>query len=326
MITKLKKYLNRSTPELAWDLWCLCSIVGIWPRFIEPKLILTTHLTLKIPALPKELQGLKILQLSDLHLNEHVSDYFISKLHRKARACKPDLIVFTGDFICSSELSDPERLKYILKGFDAPYGCYAILGNHDYQHYVSVNSEGDYDRLDQDKPILNKGWRRLLFPLKLSCRITQRARQVPLHKKLLELIEKTPFQLLHNETKTISIKGKNINLCGLGEYTLGQCKPDLAFKNYEKNCPGIVLAHNPDSIPLLKDYPGDVVLCGHTHGSQVNLPFLGDKFTLLENRDYKRGLFKIDGKWVYVNRGLGGKMKFRWFSPPELLLLTCSAR
>lgn len=324
MIKNLKKYLNQPLTELAWDLWCVCSIIGIWPRFIEPRLILTTHLSLKIPSLPDELQGLKILQFSDLHLNENLSDNFIKTLHRKVRDLNPDIIVFTGDFICGSQLSDPKRLSDLLNGFKAPYGCYAILGNHDYQEYVSPNAEGDYDVIEENQPILNKGWKRLFSPLRLSHRITERARQVPLHQELVDLIKASPFELLHNQKKIVSIKGKNLYLCGLGEYTLGQCKPASALKDYKENCPMIILSHNPDSLSLLKSYSADIVLCGHTHGGQVNLPILNDRFTLLENSKLKRGLHKVDEKWVYINRGLGSGMKFRWFSPPELLLLTVS--
>src|ERR1700722_3315000 len=102
----------------------------------------------------------------------------------------------------------------------------------------------------------------------------------------------------------------------------GRFKPDLAFKDYNPAYTGIVLAHNPDCGPELKNYPGDVILSGHTHGGQINLPWLWKRFTLMKNMQYKRGLWKIGNKFMYVNRGIGSVMKFRWFAIPEILLLT----
>ena len=119
------------------------------------------------------------------------------------------------------------------------------------------------------------------------------------------------------------IKGAFLNVCGLGEYILGRSLPEIAFRDYDSRYPGIILAHNPDATPHLKNYPGQVILCGHTHGSQINLPWFAKKFTLLENPQYNRGLFKIsDNKWMYVNRGIGSLLPFRWFASPELTLLT----
>ena len=103
---------------------------------------------------------------------------------------------------------------------------------------------------------------------------------------------------------------------------LGRFHPEVAFQSYDSDFPGIILTHNPDSISLLQGYPGEVVLCGHTHGGQVNLPGLSEKFTLLENQKLKKGFWKVGDKLVYINRGLGSVMNFRWFSRPELSLFT----
>jgi predicted MPP superfamily phosphohydrolase len=102
----------------------------------------------------------------------------------------------------------------------------------------------------------------------------------------------------------------------------GRCLPEIAFKNYDKQYPGIILAHNPDSSALLESYPGEVILSGHTHGCQINLPWMWKKFTKLENMSLRKGFFKVRDKWLYVNRGVGAIMKFRWFSVPEILFLT----
>ncbi len=143
------------------------------------------------------------------------------------------------------------------------------------------------------------------------------------YNEVLEnLIKKTPFKLLKNESKRVPIRNSFLNVTGLEEYVTGKFNPSQAFQNYDKNYPGIVLAHNPDGVPSLLNFPGDIILCGHTHGGQVNLPWLWKKFTLMENPELKRGLIKKNGQWIYVNRGLGSVMQFRWFAIPELLFLT----
>jgi len=314
---------NTLASPFLWDLFCTVSIVGIWPRFIEPRLILTTHKNLPIRNLPKELYNLKILQISDLHFHYQTSPSFLNQLIDKCQKLRPDLIVFTGDFLCYSQLEEPERLKTFLGRFDAPYGCYAVLGNHDYASFVSVNGQGDYDLIEPSTASsLSRAFSRLQTTITLTKHTTERARATPLHIDLLSLLEDTPFQVLHNSTRAISIKGTKLNICGLGEHTVGKMDPQTAFSTYNKEYPGIILLHNPDGAPHLRDYPGDIILSGHTHGGQVNLPWMWKKFTTLENMHFQKGLIKCDDKWLYVNRGLHSVLPFRWFSPPEILSLT----
>lgn len=307
-----------------WDLWCVVSIVGIWPRFIEPRLIDLHRLTLPINNLPPSLQGLKIIHFSDLHLNRTVSQRFLAKLANKINRTDPDLILFTGDLLCYSHLKEPEELRQFLCSLKARYGCFASLGNHDYAECVSINGQGDYDiltREDKAHP-LGRAFSRLLSSQKLTGKVTPAAAAVPLHQPLVELLAQTPFKLLHNESVLVAIDGSFINICGLGEYMAGRFLPEAAYQNYRKEYPGIILSHNPDTAPLLAGYPGDLILSGHTHGGQVNLPFMWKKFTLLENQAFKKGLLKVNGKWLYVSRGVGGVLNFRWFAMPEVLLLT----
>jgi len=306
-----------------WDLFCLASVAGIWPRFIEPRLILTTPVRLKVPNLPSDLDGFKILQFSDLHINSRSSSSFLKRLIKKAKELQPDLIVFTGDFLCYSKLSDPERLTSFLRQFHAPYGCYAILGNHDYASCVSINSKGEYDEIEPPKgSSLRRGFARLGKSITLTKTSTDKAKSIPLHSELIQHLAKTPFKLLHNQTVNLTVGETKLNLTGLGEYMLGRVDAEAAFRNYDRNAPGIVLLHNPDGIPLLNDCPGDVILSGHTHGGQINLPWMWKKFTLLENMEFKKGLLNVGRKWVYINRGVGSVLPFRWFSPPEFTLIT----
>ncbi len=297
------------------DILSIASVVGIWPRFIEPYYLTETNLDLALPGLDKSLDGLRILQFSDLHLHSGVPDFYLKKITNKIKKNSPDVVVFTGDFLCYSVISDKDRLKSFLNSISAPLGCFAIFGNHDYATTVSVRTNGDYDIVEN----IEKGLERLFHAPPKERKITERASNVETHEGLIELLKETPFELLDNRSKLL--KGK-LNICGLGEYMLGKCLPKKAFEEYDNIYPGIILAHNPDCVARLHGYPGDLILCGHTHGSQVNLPWLWKRLLLVENTKFKRGLIKEHEKWVYVNRGVGSTMPFRVFSFPEILNLT----
>lgn len=312
-----------SFANLCWDAWCCLSLVGIWPRFIEPKLISTSHLALKIDHLPNDLKGLKILQFSDLHLHPKVSQSFLNKASDKILALKPDIILFTGDFLCFALPEDLERLETFFKNLYAPHGCYAILGNHDYSEFVSINSEtGEYDTLSSSVGSLMRILKRLWTTTKLAFKTTQRAKAVIPNENLEKLLKNTPFRLLKNETIQIPIKNSFLNLSGLEEYVTGRCDPIKTLEKFNPNYPGITMIHNPDALPYLLNFPADLFLAGHTHGGQVNLPWLWKKFTLMENPELKKGLVRFRDRWIYINRGIGSVIPFRWFAVPEILLIT----
>jgi len=311
-----------STTHFLWDLWCTVSIVGIWPRFIEPNLISTTTLDFPLSNLKSNLP-LKIVQFSDLHFNSELSERFLNKLTDKILKESADIIVFTGDFLCFSKLDEQIRLKKFLNTLHAPFGCFAILGNHDYENFISINENGEYDLIDNlnSSSTLARGFKKLFSKIILKGTSTERAKNSNVHEGLIELLKETPFTILHNETKLIDIKGTKLNICGLGEYSLKKCLPEIAFESYETDYPGVILSHNPDSLSLLKNYPGEIILSGHTHGGQVNLPWLRNKFMALENLKLVRGLVRQYNKNIYINKGVGSVMKFRWFSMPEILVL-----
>ena len=136
---------SKKNSSLLWNAFCTASILGIWPRFIEPRLLEISQISLKIPQLPPSLAGTKIVQLSDLHINPSISDSYLKKVTKSINAQKPDIIALTGDLICYAKLNDEApRLERFLKELHAPHGCFVVLGNHDYAKYVTVGQNGDY--------------------------------------------------------------------------------------------------------------------------------------------------------------------------------------
>lgn len=318
--------MRKLSGNLYWDIFCFGSLLGIWPRFIEPRLLLLSSYFLPIERLQRELEGFKIVQLSDLHFNEQTAESLLKKIADKVNRQKPDLIAFTGDFICCGRLQRKERLKDFFNSLQSRFGTYAVLGNHDYAGYVSINRQGDYDHMDKIPSQIFKGLERLFRSYKLTKIVTDKARNLKYNEELVNLLNSCSVQLLHNTTRQISVKGTKLNITGLGEHMLGRVNPEQAFKEFQEDYRGIVLVHNPDALPKILEYPGDLILTGHTHGGQINLPYLWKKFSLLENQEFKKGLFYRKHKWIVVNRGVGSVMPFRLFAPPQIVSITLKGR
>ncbi len=283
------------------------SLIGIWPRFLEPSWLETSRLPIHLPQLPKAFEGFTCLHLSDLHFASKPS-LVLRRTLQQAKKLKPDCILFTGDFLCYAQLHQPEVLQQFLAEFKAPYGCFAVLGNHDYNSYVSLDSRGQSVVLDKKLSLLSR-FKNHRSPSNLSG-----------HTKLLELLQKTSFQLLHNETIQITKAGSFLNIAGLGDFFARDVHLDKAFKNWIADFPGLVLCHNPVTAKLLEEYPGDLILSGHTHGSQFNIPLIRD--LLLQDKRLRRGLIPIGHKKLFISRGIGSHIHFRLFSRPEITLIT----
>jgi predicted MPP superfamily phosphohydrolase len=91
--------------------------------------------------------------------------------------------------------------------------------------------------------------------------------------------------------------------------------------------PRLLLVHNPDFTEMLPEGRIDLALCGHTHGGQVRLPFVGEPVTpSCFGRKYARGLVQGPSTLVYVNRGIGLiSPPVRFNCRPEVTLLRLSS-
>lgn len=297
-----------------FDLFCISTGIGIWPRYIEPQLLLNTHL--KVP-----LKGLKdtfrLVQISDLHFGQHSSKGFFKRVSGRINALSPHLIALTGDFICNGKLHDRNDLLSFLKSLKASRGLFAVLGNHDYEKSVGIDSFGNYDAIDRKGPIL-QGLSRLFSQVKIEGKVSEAARRLKANPELLALFEEAHVQLLQDRTVCIA---DAFNLTGVSEYMTGQIDTQKAYQNYNRSLPGILLCHNPDAIPHLLKQPSELVLSGHTHGGQINLPWIRKKLTMMQYPRYFKGLISDSDKTIYISRGLGSVMNFRFFAAPEVVCI-----
>jgi len=292
--------------------------VGIWPRFIEPHLLTLARHIIPIPTLPKVLNGMRILHFSDLHFSRYSSPSFLRRLKSKILSLSPDLILFSGDLLSYAEVPDTPLADIFFSDLTAPLGIFACLGNHDYNKYATVDGSGNISYGQPDCHPVIQGFNKLL-----GIPAVPRKHEAPLvpNEALLKFYDSYAITLLHNETVRVGTQDHYLNLTGLGDPSTGNCAPFSAYKGWDMQAPGIVLAHSPEVYSHLTSFPGNLFLFGHTHGGQINLPFIGKRL-LGPNHALKSGLYIRDGRPLFVSRGVGSTFPFRLFAPPNIALFT----
>lgn len=145
----------------------------------------------------------------------------------------------------------------------------------------------------------------------------------PKFKTVKNLLKESGIKILENESEKIEKEGDFIYLIGADDPREGYDDIGKAMENAEDDAPKILLAHSPEIFRKVKEKNIDLVLVGHTHGGQINIPFLVDFFLPLKHdKKYKSGLFKENSTYLYVNRGIGTTvLPLRFNSPPEITLI-----
>jgi len=227
-----------------------------------------------------ELNGLKIVQISDLHLGGFNSIEKLDEVVNMINDQEPDIFVFTGDLVNNYF---NEAVPYInsLKKIKAKYGKYSVLGNHDYCDYV--------------------GWKRSSKKWKDN------------FKGMLSLHKEIGFDLLLDESREININNNKFNLVGVENWGAGNFNKDgdleKATFSIDIKLPTILLSHDPSHwMSQVVGFPKriDLQLAGHTHGMQFGIDIPRIKWSPVKWR-YKQwsGLYENNSKYIYVNAGIG---------------------
>jgi len=108
-------------------------LTGLYAWQIEPFWLEFVQQKMPIQFLPPELNGLKLIQISDMHVGNRFDRQFIIDSFIEAQALNPDIVVYTGDFVhfeSSEQFGQLEEVfEFAVKG---RLGTVGILGNHDY--------------------------------------------------------------------------------------------------------------------------------------------------------------------------------------------------
>jgi predicted MPP superfamily phosphohydrolase len=124
--------------------------------------------------------------------------------------------------------------------------------------------------------------------------------------------------VLRNETMMVKKTGasKPLAVVGLDDEWSGAIDPDKAFADVDSDLPIICLNHNPANARELLKYPWQWMLSGHTHGRQVATSKFGRTFYPHRYRHFTHGYYTVEGRHLYVNRGLSyGQRVLDWCRP-----------
>lgn len=213
-------------------------------------------------------------------VNSQVRFVFISDLHckeydeknsdlvAKIKEQNPDFIAVGGDMV-NKYSSDDHVMRELLPQLTEIAPTYCVLGNHE----LALKDEIDF-RND---------------------------------------IDSTGAKLLDNESVTLNINGEKILLGGLSDFPYYQNNINEKlfwedFKESSKDCYSILLHHQPEYISNhVDDAKIDLIMCGHTHGGAVQIPFVGGLIAPNQGffPKYDKGEFDFDNTKMIISAGLG---------------------
>ncbi|MEY4926711.1 MAG: hypothetical protein RI894_1147 [Bacteroidota bacterium] len=256
---------------------------------------------IKIVDLPEELEGLRVVQISDIHSGSFTQKEPLFHAIDMINKQNPDIVVFTGDLV-NNVATEIEEYIDVFSGIKAKYGVFSVLGNHDYGDYVRWDSPAEH--------------------------------QANLNR-LFDNQKKLGWDLMRNENRILSINGKDVALIGVENFS---AKPQ--FPKYGKLAESaagtenaalrILLSHDPShwdyEVNKKPEFANiQLTLSGHTHGFQFGIEIPGLIKWSPAQFSYKQwaGLYEERGQQIYVNRGLGclgypGRVGIM----PEITLLT----
>ncbi|MBR4236516.1 MAG: metallophosphoesterase [Clostridia bacterium] len=265
----------------------LLSLLVVWTLWANTALVVTrcTFVSQRVPA---AFDGFVILQVSDLHDAELGEDN--SEIADAAAQAQPDIIVITGDHIDSNRLNIARSLSLAARLAQiAP--VYYVTGNHE-----AALSNDNYTELKNG-------------------------------------LAAAGVAVLEDGAVYIERGNDAIRLIGLND--LGFYKGTVPVKQQkllknltllnDESCFSLVLSHRPELIDIYAQGKADLVLCGHAHGGQIRLPFIGGLYSPGQGMlpEYTSGLYRKGDTSIFVSRGIGNsKFPLRFNNRPELAVIT----
>jgi len=275
--------------------------LALYSGEVERHWIEVTRRDFFLRGLSAPFDGMRIVQLSDIHMDDFTEPYFLRHVVDSVNRIKPDAVCLTGDFVTAAltwkrgvNVSSTKvartsawQCASILTGLECRE-IYAVLGNHDF----GVGA-----------------------------------------KEVAAALEANGIAVLRNACVPIERGGGRIWLAGLDDPLEGRADPEQAIPEPIRNVPNepvVVLCHAPDFADRLLTHPAgqavDLMLSGHTHGGQIRLPFVRPLVLPPLGRKYIEGFFRLGRLQLYVNRGIGAiGMPFRLACPPEITVITLRA-
>lgn len=262
-------------------------IVLLLAGYLGSRRLVVRHVDVDVPDLPASFDGLRIVQLSDLHIGPHTPRAFIERIVETTRALRPDLLAITGDLI-DDRAEDVAVYARTIGALDAPLGVYMIPGNHD----------------------VYAGWdevERSLRAAEIGTLLVNESR------------------VIRRGGDSITLVGTGDPAGGRAGFRgAARVAPDIprAMALVDDDATVIAFAHNPALWPSLAEHGVALTLSGHTHWGQFALPHLGWSLAspFLE---HAMGAHRENDSVLYISPGTGyWGIPFRLGASPEVTLVT----
>ena len=230
--------------------------------------------------LPKTWNGLKIVQISDIHSGSFYNKSAVQRGVDLILQQQADVILFTGDLV-NNVASEMYGYIDVFSQLKAPLGVYSTLGNHDYGDYVA--------------------WE------------TPQAKQNNVNE-LIGIHKKMGWDILMNEHRILKRDDQEIAILGIENWgakgnfpKYGKMKE--AYVGTEHVSVKLLLSHDPshwDAEVRQKYKDIDIMFAGHTHGMQFGIEKGPFKWSPVQwMYEQWSGLYQKDNQYLYVNRGYG---------------------
>ncbi len=229
--------------------------------------------------IPDNLNGLKIIQFSDLHYGSTMFQEELQKVIDLSNERNPDIIVFTGDLISKNykvSSEEQEEIITLLKSMKSSLGKYAILGDEDNESISTIYNQSDFMVLRNEYDLIYKDTNNPIL--------------------LVGISSITKSKEFEKGYQYFSLEGHNPDI-----YTITILhEPDTVDE-------------------ILRSYSSDLFLAGHSHNGNIRVPFMKFSFIKKENaRKYDQDYYKIGNSELYVSSGLGTESGFRLFCRPSI--------
>jgi len=268
-----------------------------WGAIVTPGKIEVKEVELTFDRLPDAFDGYRIVQWSDAHLGTYNGRTAIVERQINAiNALNADLICFTGDLV-SRETNEALPYRDLLARLHARDGVYSVLGNHDYDNYVTWDDE--------------------------QAKLVDR-------KALCDLQTAAGWHLLNDDYVLIKRGDDKLVLIGTENYgdRPGEKRGNLAkaYSGLRDSNFKIQLQHNPYAwrANTLTNSNIDLMLAGHTHAWQFMLKLGNWRWSPASFRYPEWGGAYCEGdRWLYVNIGTGMVgPPMRIGATPEITVIT----
>ncbi len=266
------------------------SLTAIYATWVEPFRLGVTRQRLVWQGWPADQPPLRLLHIGDLHIERRTRRE--DQLNRLVHELRPDVIVFSGDFVNISYTDDPtaaDHIRQIISEWRAPLGVYCVPGTYTVETLEQVREfVAGLDNLR----LLEDEWVRLETPA-----------------GPLNILGMVTTHRLDDDRRTVA--------------ALASSAPGDGLR--------LLLTHAPDVAPEADTAGYDLYLCGHTHGGQLRLPLFGALFTgSALGRRFVMGRYDLTRTTVYTVRGVGleglGAPRARFLCPPEIVLWEITGR